>query len=89
MSGSMEERLKRRKLDALKRGVHRVGGDQSIPLTTHVVGIGKAGANAICQIIRDLEPDAQSLPLLLSTLAIRTCVNCARWQPKYRLSGWR
>ena len=64
MSGSMEERLKRRKLDALKRGVHRVGGDQSIPLTTHVVGIGKAGANAICQIIRDLEPDAPKFTAL-------------------------
>ena len=64
MSGSMEERLKRRKLDALKRGVHRVGGDQSIPLTTHVVGIGRAGANAICQIIRDLEPDAPKFTAL-------------------------
>ena len=64
MSGSMEERLKRRKLDALKRGIHRVGGDQSIPLTTHVVGIGKAGANAICQIIRDLEPDAPKFTAL-------------------------
>jgi hypothetical protein len=60
----MEERLKRRKLDALKRGVHRVGGDQSIPLTTHVVGIGRAGANAICQIIRDLEPDAPKFTAL-------------------------
>ncbi len=60
----MEERLKRRKLDALKRGVHRIGGDQSIPLTTHVVGIGRAGANAICQIIRDLEPDAPKFTAL-------------------------
>lgn len=64
MSASMEERLKRRKLDALKRGVHRVTGGESLPLTTHVVGIGKAGASVIAQILRDLEPDAPKLSAL-------------------------
>ena len=60
----MQERLKRRKLDALKRGVHRVTGDDPVPLGMHVVGIGKTGADAITRIIRDLEPGATKLHAL-------------------------
>lgn len=52
----MEDRLKRRKLDALKRGVHRVPGGQSVPISTNVVGIGKAGAGAVAEMLRGLEP---------------------------------
>jgi hypothetical protein len=51
----MEDRLKRRKLDALKRGVHRIGGDKSVPMATHVIGIGKSGAEAIAEILRTRE----------------------------------
>ena len=60
----MEERLKRRKLDALKRGVHRVTGGETLPVSTHVVGIGKAGAGAIAEILRGLEPGAPKLTAL-------------------------
>ena len=60
----MQERLKRRKLDALKRGVHRVTGDDPVPLATHVIGIGKAGADAIARIIQDLDPGATKLHAL-------------------------
>ena len=52
MSLSMEVRLKRRKLDALKRGVHRIGGDESVHMSTHVIGIGKSGVEAIAEILR-------------------------------------
>jgi hypothetical protein len=55
MSLSMEDRLKRRKLDALKRGVHRIGADKSVPMSTHVIGIGKSGAEAIGEILRTRE----------------------------------
>ena len=54
----MEEKLKRRKLDALRRGVHRLSKDEALPVATHVVGIGKAGAGAIAEILRTLEPGA-------------------------------
>ncbi len=61
MSATMEERLKRRKLDALKRGVHRVTGGDALPMATHIVGIGKAGADVIAETLRRLEPDAPKL----------------------------
>ncbi len=64
MSLSMDERLKRRKLDALKRGVHRVGSDETISVSTHVVGIGKAGAGVIGEMLRRLEPDASKVTVL-------------------------
>lgn len=60
----MEEKLKRRKLDALKRGVHRLGRDEALPVTTHVVGLGKAGAGAIAETLRSLEPGAPRLSAL-------------------------
>ena len=61
----MEERLKRRKLDALKRGVHRITGGEGIAMSTHVVGIGKAGAGVIAETLRSLEPDAPKLCALV------------------------
>ncbi|WP_428534522.1 hypothetical protein [Rhodopila sp.] len=60
----MEERLKRRKLDALKRGIHRVTGEDPLPLATHLVGVGKAGADAIKRILQDLEPGTPKLRAL-------------------------
>jgi hypothetical protein len=65
MSVSMEERLKRRKLDALKRGVHRVTGGEDLPVATHVVGIGRAGARAVSEILRNLVPGASRLTALV------------------------
>ncbi len=60
----MEERLKRRKLDALKRGVHRATGGEALPVATHVVGIGKAGAGAIVEMLRRLKPGAPKFTAL-------------------------
>jgi hypothetical protein len=64
MSLSMEERLKRRKLDALKRGVHRVSGGEALSMATHVVGIGRAGAGVIAETLRKLEPTSPKLNAL-------------------------
>ncbi len=64
MTMTVEERLKRRKLDALKRGVHRVTGAEALPIGTHVVGIGKAGAGVIMETLRRLEPGAPKLMAL-------------------------
>ncbi len=61
MSASMNDILKRRKLDALKRGVHKLTGDEAVPIATHVVGIGRAGARAIAETISALEPGAPKM----------------------------
>ena len=61
MADSMTDKLKRRKLDALRRGVHRAGGGEALPVSTHVVGIGKAGAGILAEILRSLQPGAPKL----------------------------
>ncbi len=50
---SAEAKLARRKLDALKRGIHRIGEEDTTPCSVSVVGIGKAGADVITQILKD------------------------------------
>ena len=50
---SADEKLARRKLDALKRGIHRISEEDTTPYSVHVVGIGKAGADVISQILKD------------------------------------
>jgi Tubulin like len=48
----------RKRLEALKRGgVHRVKGSDPMPSMMHVVGIGKAGAEFIAQMIRQAPAD--------------------------------
>ena len=61
----MEERLQRRKLDALKRGVHRMAGAPALPVSTHVVGIGGAGAGAVAAMLRAASPGAPKLSALV------------------------
>lgn len=61
---SMAEKLQRRKLDALRRGVHRLSQAEPQAIATHVVGIGAAGAGAIAEVLRALDPDAPKLRAL-------------------------
>lgn len=56
MSATMEEKLKRRKLEALKRGVHRVPIGQTLPVSTHVVAVGAIGIAVLAEILRGLQP---------------------------------
>ena len=53
-AASNEERLARRKIDALRKGIHKVGEGQEEAFSLHVIGIGKAGAAVLQQIGRDL-----------------------------------
>ncbi len=57
---STEEKLARRKLDALKRGIHRITDAETTPFSVHVVGIGKAGADVVSQILKDKSADPAS-----------------------------
>ncbi len=54
---SLEAKLARRKLDALKRGIHRIGEEEALPVSVHFVGIGKAGAGVLARILEDLPDD--------------------------------
>ena len=60
----MEEKLKRRKLEALKRGVHRVPINETLPVSIHVVGIGGDGVAAIAELLRSLPPGNAKLHAL-------------------------
>ena len=61
----MDERLQRRKLEALKRGVHRMSGAPALPVSTHVVGVGAAGAGAVAAMLRAATPGGPKLSALV------------------------
>ena len=46
------DKLAARKLDALKRGIHRIGEEETTPFALHVVGLGKAGANVVAEVLK-------------------------------------
>ena len=55
--GSTQAKLQQRKLDALRRGVHRIADAESLPYGVHVIGVGGAGAKVIEQMLRDAPDD--------------------------------
>ena len=70
-AASNEEKLARRKIDALRKGIHKVGEGQEEAFSLHVIGIGKAGASVLEQIGRDLsEPLKTNSDLRFSGLAL-------------------
>jgi hypothetical protein len=60
--GSTEAKLQQRKLDALRRGVHRIADADSLPYGVHVVGVGGAGAKVVEQMMRDAPADLLATP---------------------------
>lgn len=65
MELTLEERLKKRKLEALRRGVHRVGGEAVVPFNVHIIGIGKAGAAIVADVLRSLQPSDSPMTALV------------------------
>ena len=66
-----EEKLARRKLNALQRGIHRIGAEDTTPCSVSVVGIGKAGADVIAQVLREkAERQAEPGSAPLNVLAV-------------------
>ena len=51
--GSTEAKLQQRKLDALRRGVHRVIDAETLAYGVHVIGVGGAGVNIVHQMLLD------------------------------------
>ncbi|MHB0991825.1 MAG: tubulin-like doman-containing protein [Burkholderiales bacterium] len=63
--GTTEAKLQQRKLDALRRGVHRIADTSTLPYGVHIIGIGGAGTHVVEQVLRDAPDD------LLSTTGSR------------------
>ncbi len=57
----MDDKLEKRKLDALKRGIHRIGKDETLPFTVNLVGVGKAGAEIIAATLKALPADGPKM----------------------------
>lgn len=66
MSATAEQKLEKRKLDALKRGIHRIGQEQTVPFSINLVGIGKAGADVVAEVLTALPPEGP----MISALAV-------------------
>jgi hypothetical protein len=60
--GTTEAKLQQRKLDALKRGVHRIADVAKLPFGVHLVGVGGAGARVVEQFLRDAPADLLNVP---------------------------
>lgn len=60
--GSTEAKLQQRKLDALKRGVHRIADVSTLPFGVHLIGVGGAGVRVVEQFLRDAPADLLSVP---------------------------
>lgn len=54
--GTTEAKLQRRKLDALKRGVHRIKDPENLAYGIHVIGVGSVGTNVLTRFL-DAAPD--------------------------------
>ena len=55
--GTTEAKLQQRKLDALRRGVHRVADSGTLPYGVHVIGVGGAGVGVVARMLRDAPDD--------------------------------
>ena len=55
--GTTEAKLQQRKLDALRRGIHRIADTATMPYGVHLIGVGGAGVSVIEQVLRDAPDD--------------------------------
>ena len=55
--GTTEAKLQQRKLDALRRGIHRIADTATMPYGVHLIGVGGAGVSVIEQVLRDAQDD--------------------------------
>ena len=55
--GTTEAKLQQRKLDALRRGIHRIPLSSQHPFGVHLLGVGGAGARVIEAFLRAAPAD--------------------------------
>lgn len=69
--GTTEAKLQQRKLDALRRGIHRIPLSSQHPFGVHLLGVGGAGARVIEAFLRAAPADLLESPgSRLTTLAV-------------------
>lgn len=69
--GTTEAKLQQRKLDALKRGVHRIANAAELPYGVHLIGVGGAGVAVVERMLGDAPADLLANPgSRLTALAI-------------------
>lgn len=56
--GTTEAKLQQRKLDALKRGVHRIADISKMAFGSHVIGVGREGGKIVEAFLANTPPDA-------------------------------
>jgi hypothetical protein len=67
----MELRLQQRKLDALKRGIHRVRANENAAFGVHIIGLGQAGCEVLAQALAQApESLLGDSPARLTALAV-------------------
>ncbi|WP_158510976.1 tubulin-like doman-containing protein [Paraburkholderia caribensis] len=54
---STEEKIQRRKLDSLKRGIHRIDDASEVPYSIHLIGVGGAGTSIVAEALKGLSPE--------------------------------
>ena len=54
---STEEKIQRRKLDSLKRGIHRIRDESGLAYRVHLVGVGGAGAAVVARALEKLSDE--------------------------------
>ena len=65
------EKINRRKLDALKKGIHKMREGQEEDFSVHIIGVGNAGASVIEQVGKDVAKNlTEGGNLRFSALAI-------------------
>jgi len=67
--GTTEAKLQQRKLDALRRGIHRIPESSLHPFGIHLIAVGEAGARVVQSFLNDapadlLEPPGSRLTVL-------------------------
>ena len=68
---STEEKIQRRKLDSLKRGIHRIDDKVGVPYRIHLVGIGTAGTAVVAHALQEISDEALAADgARLSVLAV-------------------
>lgn len=69
--GTTEAKLQQRKLDALKRGVHRIAEGSNLVSGLHLIGVGGAGVRAVERFLKDAPSNLLDAPgSRLSALAV-------------------
>ena len=64
-------KLAKRKLDALKRGIHRFTQGKPLPFSVNLVGVGKAGAEVVAEVLRTLPSSGPKFSALVVDIGDR------------------